>query len=236
MMRPAPLLALLLLTLAPAAQARGQVVLMDEGTFSLFLGGERVGREDFSIRATPGPAGSAYVAQGNVLLGDTRTSVSLNADSAGLPLRYRLETRIGGEVTETIAGESRRSLWMGRAFRADGESAREFRLPPGAIAVEDGVVHHLWFVVREGPGATPRLLSPRTLALRQVRVEDAGPDRVALGLREFVTRRWTIRAMDATPILYEVWTDLRGRMLKVRLPAQDLEAIRDEPPTETPGE
>lgn len=220
--------------LAPSPSAGAQVLLIDEGTFSLLYGEERVGREDFSIRTVPGSGGAAFVAQGNVLLGDSRTSVSLNADSAGLPQRYRLETRSGEAIAETIAGESRRALWMGRSLRPDGESAREFRLPEHTIAVEEGVVHHLWFVVRQGPGATPWLLSPRTLGLRQVRVEDEGPDRVALGLREFVTRRWTIRAVDSTPILYEVWTDLQGRMLKVRIPAAELEAIRDEPPRETP--
>lgn len=234
-MRPLlTLAATLCAALAPGVSAHAQIVLIDEGTFSLVFGEERVGREDFSIRTVPGSGGAAFVAQGNVLLGDSRTSVSLNADSAGLPQRYRLETRTGETIEETIAGESRRALWMGRALHPGGESAREFRLPPLTIAVEEGVVHHLWFVVRQGPGATPWLLSPRTLALRQVRVEDAGPDRVALGLREFVTRRWTIRAVDAPPILYEVWTDLQGRMLKVRIPAEQLEAIRDEPPRETP--
>lgn len=240
-MRPSPLvrtvrLALVVAALAaPATPMRAQVRLVDEGTFSLFLGGMRIGREDFSIRAAPGTGGSAYVAQANVLLGDSRLTVSLNADTAGLPLRYQLTVRSAGELTETIAGEARRNLWLGRALRPSGESAREFRLPPGTIAVEEGVVHHLWFVLRGGPGRVVPLLAPRPLALTTVRVEDAGPDRVSLGLREFVTRRWLVRDHSTSTVRFEVWTDLEGRLFRLWIPAQDLEALRDEPPRETPA-
>ena len=43
---------LLTLTLLPRLLA-GQVVLVDEGTFTLLVRGTRVGREDFSIRRAP---------------------------------------------------------------------------------------------------------------------------------------------------------------------------------------
>lgn len=212
-----------------------QVSLVDEGTFSLYVGGARVGREDFSIRAAPGPGGSAFIAQGNVLVGGNRVTVALNADSAGYPLRFQLEARLDGQVVETISGESRRGLWMGRALRERGESAREFRVPPGAIAAVEGVVHQLWFVLRLPPGSTPTLLLPRSLTLRQVALEDAGSERVSLGLHEFVTRRWIIQTVDDSAPVVEAWTDMEGRLLRVRIPSQDLEALRDEPPRETPA-
>ncbi len=211
-----------------------QVSLVDEGTFSLYIGGERVGREDFSIRAAPGPGGSAYVAQGNVTMGDERLTVALNADSAGRPLRFQLEALVAGRTVETISGEARRGLWMGRALRARGESAREFRLPADAIVAVDGVIHQLWFVLRLGAGATPTLLLPRSLSLREVALEDAGADSVSLGLRSFTARRWVIRPMDDLAPVVEAWTDPLGRMLQVRIPSRGLEARRDEPPVE-PG-
>lgn len=229
-LRSATVALVLLGAVRTAAQA--QVTLVDEGTFSLHLGGSRIGREDFSIRAAPGLGGSAYVAQGNVLLGENRLSIALNADSSGLPLRVQLSVRQEGREVETISGEARRGVWMGRAVRADGESAREFRLPAGTIAAEEGVVHQWWFVIRGG--ARPlTLLSPRTLTLREVRLEDGGEDRVLLGLRELPARRWVVRDADGR-LEREVWTDPQGRLLRLRVPAQELEALRDEPPPETP--
>ncbi|HET8770620.1 MAG TPA: hypothetical protein VFM71_06535 [Gemmatimonadaceae bacterium] len=215
------------------AELGAQVTLVDEGTFSLYVSGERVGREDFSIRAAPGPGGSAYVAQGNVTIGDDRITVALNADSAGRPLRFQLEALVRDRTVETISGESRRGLWMGRALRERGESAREFRLPADAIAAVDGVIHHLWFVVRRGAGSTPVLLLPRSLSLREVALEDAGADSVSLGLRTFAAHRWVIRPTDDLASAVEVWTDPLGRLLQVRIPSRDLEARRDEPPAES---
>ena len=214
--------------------ARAQVRLVDEGTFSIFADGERIGREDFSIRAT-GAAGNAYIAQGNVLVGSERRSVALNADSAGFPLRYTHETSVDGRVVEAVSGEARRGIWLGRSIHARGESVREFRLPPNSVAVETGVAHQLWFLLRRGIGPAPTILLPRDLGLLRVTLEDAGPDRVVIGPREFVTRRWVIRPVDGSQPVREAWTDLEGRVLRVRSASEGLEALRDEAPPETPG-
>ena len=219
--------------LAPIGAA-AQPAVVDEGTFSLFVGGVRVGREDFSIRPATGSGNDAYVAQGIVLLGENRVSVRLNTDSLGAPVRFSLESIRDGRVLESISGEARRDLWSGRAIRPDGESAREFRMPPGSLAGEAMVIHHLWFLLRFGEGRSPNVLRPRSLTMDAVSIEDAGPDRVSLGLREFVTRKWVVRPVRGAAIR-EVWTDLEGRVLRVRVPAEELEAIRDEAPPETPA-
>lgn len=218
-----------------ATTAEAQVRVVDEGTFTLFSGGQRIGREDFSIRAVPATGGGTFIAQGNVLVGDRRLSMALTADSGGFPTRYTFETIVDGRVVETISGESRRGIWLGRAMREGGESAREFRLPAGTVAAEPGVVHPLWFVLRRAGGSPPAILLPRTLSLAEVVIEDAGPDNVTLGLRDFVTRRWVIRPVRGDWQMREAWTDLQGRVLRVRVPSLDLEALRDEPPRETPG-
>lgn len=213
--------------------AGAQTQTIDEGTFSIMLEGTRVGREDFSIRSTPGTVGRAIVAQGNVLLGENRVSIVLNTDSGGAPLRYRSVVRHDGDVVENIAGDYERGIWLGRTIRRDGESSRELRLPLATLVVEEGVVHPLWLVLSRGPTRSLNLLSPRTLTVTEVTVEDSGPDRVSLGLREFVTRKWVIRRLEGFSILYEVWTDIHGRILRVSIPGQAMEVIRDDPPPET---
>ncbi|MEX2182701.1 MAG: hypothetical protein WD771_11715 [Gemmatimonadaceae bacterium] len=207
-----------------------QVVVVDEGTFTILRNGERVGREDFSIRSARSPGGSAFVAQGNLLAGERRTAVALNADSSGAPLRFQLEARDGTTVIESYAGERQRGIWSGRTVHANGESAREIRLEHGLILIEPGIIHQLWFVIRFGEGRTVTLFLPRTLGREGVSVQELAPDRVLLGLVELPARRWEVRPAAGGAALWELWTDAQGRLLRVLVPAEGLEALRDEAP------
>jgi hypothetical protein len=115
------------------------------------------------------------------------------------------------------------------------ESAREVRLPEHTFIVEMGVVHHLWFVVRLGEGRPVNLLAPSGPTEVRVVLEEQAPDRVPLGLREFVARRWVLRRVEDGTVLWELWTDAAGRLLKAANRVSALEALRDDPPVETPG-
>lgn len=232
-LRSVAVLALGLATAAPAPVA-GQALVLDEGTFSLFLNGERIGREDFSLRASRGSAGG-YIAQGNLLKGDQRQTVVLTVDSAGTPLRFQLDTREEGTAIASVVGQQERQLWSARIVRAGVESAREFRLPPDTFVAESGVIHQLWFVLRLGEGRTLTLLSPSDLRLARVALEEQAPDRVQLGLRELVARRWVLRHLDDGVVLWELWTDPAGRLLRAVNRPSAFEALRDDPPVETQG-
>jgi hypothetical protein len=211
-----------------------QALVLDEGTFSLFVNGERIGREDFSLRAARG-ANGGYIAQGNLLNGDQRRSVVLTVDSSGAPLRFQLDSREGGRVIASVAGQQERQIWSARIVRAGVESAREFRLPKHTFIVEAEVIHHLWFVLRLGEGRPLTLLAPSGPTEVRVVLEEQAPDRVPLGLRELVARRWVLRRVEDGAVLWELWTDAAGRLLKAANRVSALEAVRDDPPAETPG-
>lgn len=220
-----------LIQLMAGARLHAQVVVVDEGTFSLLSRGTRTGREDFSIRRT---TGGGYVAQGNFLRADARVTMVLNTDSLGSPERFRMETNRTGRLEEEVSGERRGTLWSALALRASGERGIEFRLPRGSFIAEEGTVHHLWFLLRfAGGGATPRLW-PRAFRVDSVFVEAAGNDRVTIGLEELDARKFVIRSVDGRGPLREIWTDIDGRLLRVRVAAEEFEAIRDELPRETP--
>lgn len=222
-----------LLSLGAAMPAAGaQVVVIDEGTFTLAVAGVRVGREDFSIRrSTAEDAG--YFAQGTVLRGENRIVVALGTDSIGTPLRFQFERFVTGRSVENVSGEFRRGLWSGRAVNPLGESGREFRLPDPIVAADDGVVHETWYLLRFGPRPGTRLLLPRALTVRGLVLEDAGADSVRIGLDVVSVRKWVLRATPGGSVLREAWADPKGRLLRVRFPAEDLEALRDELPPET---
>ncbi|MBX3175167.1 MAG: hypothetical protein KF709_12185 [Gemmatimonadaceae bacterium] len=218
---------------APAALAQSQLLILDEGSFSLLRDGERIGREDFGIRATRGGVGGAFIAQGNILFGEQRRAVMLNVDSLGNPLRVQLELRNEGVLVQSVVGELDRGVWSGRVAHRVGESARAFRLPMDTFVAEEGLVHHLWFVVRFGEGRPVTLFTPSVLSQIRVLVQEEAPDRVALGLREIVARRWSLRSASSGTLLYEVWTNASGRLLRVIDHGTGIEALRDEPPAET---
>lgn len=226
-----PLLGLVLGLSVVARGLSAQVTVIDEGTFTLSVAGERIGREDFSIRTTRSGGVVSFVAQGTVLTGERRLIVALNLDSIGAPTRLQSETRDGATIIESYAGRLERGIWSGRASRADGESARELLFPAGALATDDRLVHHLWLVMRFGGQGVLTLIAPRTLAQRTVRVEEVGAERLTLGLRELAVRRWVVREIAGGTILWEVWTDSAGRVLRALDPSRGLEAIRDEPPS-----
>lgn len=222
---------LLALTLA-ASEVAAQVVVVDEGTFTITVAGARAGREDFSIRRSTSLEGG-YFAQGTSLRGDNRTVSALTTDSVGTPLRFQWERFVTGRVVENVSGEFRRGLWSGRAVGPSGESGREFRLPEPVLGVDDAVIHETWFLVRFGTRSAMKVLSPRQLLVRDLLLEDAGADSVSIGPDVIPARKWVLRTAPGGTVLKELWTDSRGRILRARIPAEELEAIRDEVPPET---
>jgi len=212
-----------------------QVVVVDEGSFSLLVDGTRIGREDFSIRAPRSGSGN-YIAQANILLGDTRHTIVLTVDSVGSPLSFQSETRNLDGIVSRVTGDRQRGIWSARTLRQTSESAREFRLPLDTFVAEPGVVHHLWFVLLHGEGRPVTLLAPSGPDHVAVVLDEQAPDRVALGLREFVARRWLVRLAQGGAPLWEIWTDASGRLLRALHAQSLLEALRVDPPAETRGD
>jgi hypothetical protein len=219
------LLFVTLALLAGPAAASGQVVSLDEGSFTLYRDGERIGREDFSIRSAPGADGRFLVAQATQAIGTRRTAPGINADTSGFPIRYQREVRDSGAFVESYSGQVARDRYSSRLLHSDGESAREFRLPAGSVAADDDIVHQLWFIARRGPGSTVPVLVPRRNVVESVRVELVGPERLSIDLRQFETTRLLLRAAGGS--VREVWLGADGRIIKAAIPALHLVALRD---------
>lgn len=203
-----------------------QVRVLDEGSFTLYRNGDRVGREDFSIREAPGAEGRVLVAQATVAIGARRITPGVNADTSGFPTRYQREVRDSGALVEAYSGVAVDGRFSSRLVSPAGESAREFRLPPGTVAADDDIVHQLWFIARRGVGATVPVLVPRRNTVDRVRVERVGPERLSIDLRQFETTHLTIRTL-ATGTRRDVWVDGGGRIIKASIPALGLVALRD---------
>jgi hypothetical protein len=223
-----PFRTLLLATLL-AGPASAQVSSLDEGSFTLMRGGDRIGREDFSIRSSPAAGGSAIVAHAVISLGQRRIEPSLNADTAGGVVNYETTVSENGRVLLKYSGKLARDHFSSRASRPEGESSREFRLPPGTVAVEDEVVHQLWFVARRGPGASVQVLAPLRNAVETMRVSLVGGEHLAIDNRDLEARHLRL-VTEGTGAVRDVWVDAGGRLLKVVIAATKFAAVRDEVP------
>ena len=226
-------LACLALLLLSARTAHGQATVVDDGSFTISRSGDRIGREDFSIRHVPTTAGAfETLTRGVVVMGTHRLTFELRGDSIGLPLRLQSKVIDEGRPGDNLRIEVAGRRYSARAMRSSGESARELVLPAGALIVEDGVLHALQFVVARGPGVVPAVVPSRGVVV-MLTVERAGADHVSIALQSIEARKFIVRE-GADGIVREVWTDATGRLLKVAVPADHLTAVRDDAPRSTP--
>src|SRR5512140_1003632 len=115
-------LVLIALPLA-AATAASQATVVDDGSFTISRAGERVGREDFSIRHVPTTAGAfETLTRGVVVTGTHRLTVDLSADSAGLPVRFQAKIADDGRAADTYRVEVAGRRYSARTMRGAGES------------------------------------------------------------------------------------------------------------------
>jgi hypothetical protein len=212
---------------APSLQAQATVA--DDGSLTLIRAGDRIGREDFSIRHVPTTAGAfETLTRGVVVAGTRRITVDLSTDSIGLPVRYQFKSTDDGRSGDIYRAEVVGHRYSARVVRTTGEAARELLLPPGTLIVEDGVLHPLQFVVARGAGSVPAVVPSRGVVVR-LTVEEAGADRVSIALQSIAARRYLVREAGGT-LLREVWVDAAGHLLKVSVPSQQLVAVRDDAP------
>ena len=225
---PAALVAALLLAATPAAPLLAQVTTVDEGSFTIFRKGERVGREEFTIRRTPGAEGQpVLVATAVVAYGDRRLAPALRTDSTGTPLAYVLEVRSGAEVQEQLKGTVGRGRFSAVTRTASGESAREYILAEGALILDEEVFHQYHFLAR-GDGGTLAVLVPRRSRQLALRYETAAGETLTIGGQPIEARHLVLREPGGGR--RDVWIDAAGRVLKVELPGTGMLALRDDPP------
>jgi len=226
-MKPLTLVALAGAIIASPLSA--QVATLDEGSFTITVSGERVGREDFRIRSTPGAAGPEIVATANVSYSTRRVLAQMRADSAGVPSRYVVEVKEGQSTEERVDGSVFRGRVSARLKTSRGESANEIVASPGALVIDDDVFHQYYFITRrKSPSGPVSVIVPRRNTQVTMRVADAGTEKLTIGGSTLDARRFTVS--DPGGADREVWADATGRLLKVAIPSKGIMALRDDPP------
>jgi hypothetical protein len=178
-------------------------VTLDEGSFTVTRGGAPVGREEFASSASPRRQ-RAYVARALGAYGERRVSPALQTDSLGVPQRYQVEVRVGGQLEQAARGPGRGGRFAAQATTQRGESSREYLQPAGGVLIDDEA-YHQWFVLglrgRMDTLVTLPALAPRRNAQRTYRVVSREATRLAVGAA----------TLDATHlVLGDLTSALRG--------------------------
>lgn len=215
------------------AQARPPQ-LLDEGSFTILVSGQRTGREQFSVQLSNDANGRTYALRSESSLGERRTAFRLETDSAGTPVKYSLEVRQGAEPVLKLGGQRVRGRFTTLARSTDGETAREYLLRPGAVVVEEeGVVQHALLILqplrKPDDAITHPSISPASNSQGAVRIvlESDNDSLVVAGVRRQAIR-WRVVTLSSEVRL--VWTDSDFRLLKLLIPSRNIEARRDDVP------
>ncbi|MFN7456131.1 MAG: hypothetical protein ACK5U0_01945 [Gemmatimonas sp.] len=229
-----------LLCAIPAAPAgaghagQPQSTRLDVGSFTISVGGQRTGREQFSVQRVVTNEGGTIELRSESAVGDTRTAVRLEADSAGTPVRYSIEARRGTEQILRLGGQRVRGRFATLARSVTGEAAREYLLRPGAVVVEeDGIVQYALLVrgrmLAEGEGLTLPSLTPVANSQGAVRIVlEAAHDVVIIAGARRDARRY--RIVTAAGEVRLLWAEADGALLRVSIPARGVDALRDDVP------
>jgi hypothetical protein len=210
-----------------ASPAPAQVVTLDEGSFTLFVNGSRVGHEQFTIQRQQDRGGVTILAYANISIEDRRLVPSLTTDTTGMPISYKLEERAAEAVVRRVEALSTGTIFTLTAMTPGGRSERDLRLARGSVVLDDDVVHQYYFVGRREPGQL-RALAPRRLAYEPMAMAYVDGREVEIGNGTLPSKHLTVT--NAAGVVTDLWVDAAGRVLRVATPSRGFVAIRDEPP------
>jgi hypothetical protein len=220
----------LLLGLASSPSA-GQNISVDENTFRIYVNGESVGTEEFSIRQTGPRAQQRHILRGTVELESPQGRVTLSPamDASGTPLAVSdYQIKVSGAETTDIFIRVSGKRFLARSVSAAGEQLREFRAGPGSVLLDEGIVHHHFLLspFLESEGAVSlTVFIPRAEAQQRMTLSLVGEEEVRVGgVLVSGARRFHLEGGEYSR---DIWFDEQGRILRLEIPSRGYVAERE---------
>ncbi len=199
--------------------------------FVVFLRGAAIGREDVTTQISPA---------GIVISGRGRLAPPLDIVTSRAEVRYRPDwTPESLSIQGTVGGKkiSLTTTFANGEARSEGVEGDRTNAQVDTVSPQTVVIPILFFgayealsrrILSASPGTElPAYLAPH--AEFPVRVRSIVPERVQTGTRTFAIRRYTL-ALD-TPegdLLFQLSSDAEGRLVRVTLPSQRLDVVRED--------
>lgn len=219
---------LLLLALLLPGSTTAQSVVVDQGTFSISLGGRRAGSETFTIRRAGLGSDATIIAHAVIQIdledGERELRPMLQTlPTEGAAVGYQLKIS-GTETTQlnmSLAG--RRYVSVLRSER--GEEEREFLARDQTRIVDAWVAHHYYFLRNLSQGERTWVIEPRTRKQFELTATASVDDPITVAGRRVPARRVTLEAGDD---VRQVWFDDQGRVLRLEIPSLGYVAQRED--------
>lgn len=207
--------------LAAASAGAQSSAVIDEGTFTFTRAGVPFGTESFKIIRRRGANGVELVAQCTRTTEGRVVRTGMTTDSSGSPTSY---TRAVSGQAEMTARRTVNRLTVNE--EGPQASSRDYVFPPGALILDDDVVHQLYFVTWLDPRSIV-FVSPGSKTAGQGRLTEAGAEPVTIGRNTVPAVKYVLGEGDD---MREIWVDSSRRLLKVAYPARQLIGTRDQLP------
>ena len=206
---------------APRSVA-AQTTMLDEGSFTVTRGG-RTGREDFRVVRVVAATTTSLVGTGTIVNGTSRVVSVVRTDTSGVPVDFQLEGREANEVRERVTIQATGDRLAARSQSLRGESAREYFLRPGMTVFDDEFAHQYFFLTLQRRDAVTAVL-PRRNELTQLHVITHADESIEIAGTHVVARHYVVTGAGGAR---QLWTDSKGRVLRVEAPELAFIAVRD---------
>lgn len=215
-----------LLVAAPPAPTSAQSVLVDEGTFTVRIGGREAGTEEFAIRRAGMGSDATVIANAVVRMTTEAGDVELRPlletvlpDGAATSYQLKVSGAETAELSLALAGRR----YVSRIRTQEGEEEREFLARPETRILEEGVAHQYYFLRNVREGTRVPVIEPRTRRQLQLTASAPTDEELRLGATSVQARRVAFSGGDQERV---VWYDRQGRVLRVEIPARGYVAER----------
>jgi hypothetical protein len=207
--------------------ATGQTAPVDQGVLSISRGGAAFGTESFLIIRQPSAEGGSYTLSSTRVIGGRTIRTSLTTDSLGAPVTYMRQEVGGSPITVVASGKSAGRLTVSFTEGED-RSSKDYLVAPGTILLEDDLLHQLYFVSLNDRPRSVLYVAPAAKTASSASLALVGETEVELGNKARIAARHF--ALGSGAAKRDFWIDSSGRLLRVSIPGQQIEAIRAEPP------
>ena len=217
----------------PASDATTET--LDQGTFTLYLNGTRIGEERFVIRQeSDRDSGLVMVsaAEINLKLDGRTMRIQAALEAAGTPpTPRRYEAKINGSDLTTIVATVLPDRVVLHVQSPEGEEMKQLLVPGESAILDRYIAHHYFFACKllgDRSSAEINAIVPRDRTQRPLRIEDLGPESVPINGQELRLRHITMTDREET--VHHVWLD-GDKVMKVEVPLAGFGADRSDLPS-----
>ena len=224
--------ALLVFGLLAGVAGAQEVPAPGPATFTIFLKGQQIGREQATLTRTPD--GWRIMSTGQIAVGQSTLQnkhFEVRYASDWQPVELRIDALIGGRkyglntsfglttaVNEITSGDTTNS-------KTDTISARALVVPNNFYAAYEALAARL--LTAEKGAQFPGYVAPQ--AEVPITVEDVANEQVQTAGGALAVKRFRLKFQNpGLPVAADIWVDTRGRLARLELPVISLQVVREE--------